>query len=229
MVCAAFVAMGLTYRLLHVVVPAVRGIVRALQEEWPAVRVADGRFEILNDVPPLQPIALPNGWRILLDPQEELLAPDIKPRTLVIQQGRCLAREPDGTLHRINWKTGSTPRVVDGNFFARVDRLLLSGVVAVGALLFVPSLAAVLLLAGVASGFLLLLEFLGAGPAPSSVFGWTSFLILPFGAFYMMFSFWGLPLSKSGFLLAVAYFATVLLSKLWARSRFPGADEHRLA
>ncbi len=210
---ALLLSLGLTYRLLHTVFPFARDTLRILREEWPAVRVKGDRFELLGDVPPLKPISLPHGWRLLLDPWEDLLAEDVKPRTIVVQQGRFLLRQPNGVVRQFDWRLSpGDERIIDGRFFRKLDRLLLGGVLLVGGLLLVPCFVLVLLLASLASGLLLVLELVGLGPAPPSAFGYSALLLLPFSFAYMLTGGFGLRFARIELALAIGYLVVVALS-----------------
>ncbi|MDZ7373752.1 MAG: hypothetical protein ONB23_07250 [candidate division KSB1 bacterium] len=219
---ALVLAGGITYRLGRTVFPDVAALLRELENSWPTLRVRGQNFEIVDDYPPLQALELSRGWRLVFDPDEAMRADIIRPGTVVIRPGRVIVRSFDGSLHTTRWNFGTgNPITVDRKLFRRLGRLLWVALGGAALLLVGPCLLAILALAVVGTGLLLLAEFSGLLRGPRDPFGYAvAFAVLPI-CVYAAFFVSGLRFPRMEWATMAGYLALLVLSWVWLRNEVP--------
>jgi hypothetical protein len=205
-------------RLAGGYLPEGHRVLALLSASWPEVRLHGERYELVGDYPSLYGIDLPGGWRLIFDPNEEMDPEDLKPRTVVIQQGKVLTRRLSGGVRSSTWKISvDHPVTIDRNVFRKGDRLLFLAVLGASMILFVGAFAVATASAAFGAGFVLLLELVGFWQAPPKPFGYAAAVLgLPVLGYTGLFLA-GVRLSKVGLIAVLVYLTLLVAVWLWVR------------
>ena len=177
---ALVVGLTFAFKLVFRTFPRVLASLAVLEEEWPDVIAQGSRFQFADSLRQEARFDLPIGWRLILDPEERLTSDDLLPNTVVVQQGRFLVVLKSGQRIEPSWKVTESREIqVTQAAFGKLRAVVWVGLFLLILVGFVVSLLGLALLAGLASGLLLLAEFLGVLKAPESPFAFVVLALVP--------------------------------------------------
>ena len=209
---ALALALALAFKLVSHTLPRVVDSLGVLEEKWPGVVVQGSHFQLADSSQQMFSLDLPVGWRLILDPAERLTLDDLSPYTVVVQQGRFLVVRKPGQRLEPSWGFSDARQTrLDRTAFRKLRLLVWAGLALLVLAGFLGSLLGLVAAATVASGLLLLAEFLGILHAPRSPFAFSVLALVPFVALLALT--WAVAgFGLSGLALWLAFYLILVLT-----------------